>query len=57
MVVAEGFIYTVQPTRAWLAAFGRLLRPGGMFFVTYYERCGAIFELALRALHRAYRCV
>ena len=55
MVVAEGFIYTVQPTRAWLAAFHRLLRADGFFLVTYYERCGAIFELALRALHRMYR--
>lgn len=55
LVVAEGFIYTVQPTRAWLAAFHRLLRTGGLFFITYYERCGAIFELALRALHRAHQ--
>ena len=55
IVVAEGFIYTVQPTRAWLEAFHRLLRADGLFFVTYYERCGAIFELALRALHRTYR--
>lgn len=54
-VVAEGFIYTVQPTRAWLAAFHRLLRADGLFFITYYERCGAIFELALRALHRAHQ--
>jgi hypothetical protein len=54
-VVAEGFIYTIQPTRAWLAAFHRLLRADGMFFITYYERCGAMFELALRALHRAHQ--
>jgi hypothetical protein len=31
------------------------LRTGGLFFITYYERCGAIFELALRALHRAHQ--
>ena len=55
LVVAEGFIYTVQPTRAWLAAFHRLLRADGLFFITYYERCGAIFELALRALQRAHQ--
>ncbi len=55
VVVAEGFIYTVQPTRAWLGAFRRLLRDDGLFLVTYYERCGALFELALRALHRMHR--
>lgn len=55
MVVAEGFIYTVQPTRAWLEAFRRLLRPDGVFVVTYYERCGALMELSLRALHRMHR--
>jgi hypothetical protein len=55
VVVAEGFIYTVQPTQAWLAAFRRLLRGDGLFLVTYYERCGSLFELALRALHRMHR--
>ncbi len=55
VVVAEGFIYTIQPTRAWLTAFRRLLRADGLFVVTYYERCGALMELALRALHRMHR--
>jgi SAM-dependent methyltransferase len=48
---AEGFIYTVQPTSAWLDVFHRLLRPGGLFMVTYYERFGALIELCLKALY------
>lgn len=55
MVVAEGFIYTVKPTQAWLAAFHRLLHPGGLFLITYYERSGCLFELSLRALHAMLR--
>ena len=55
VVVAEGFIYTVQPTRTWLAAFRRLLRDDGIFLVTYYERLGALVELTLRALHAVHR--
>jgi SAM-dependent methyltransferase len=49
-VDAEGFIYTV-PTEAWLDVFARVLRPGGWFVVSYYERRGALIELFLRALH------
>jgi SAM-dependent methyltransferase len=48
---AEGFIYTVQPTSAWLDVFHRLLRPGGLFLITYYERFGALVELCLKALY------
>jgi SAM-dependent methyltransferase len=54
-IVAEGFIYTVQPTRAWLDVFHRHLRPGGRFLVTYYERHGALIELLLSTIHRMHR--
>jgi SAM-dependent methyltransferase len=50
LIDAEGFIYTV-PTRDWVSAFARLMRPGGWFVVSYYERAGALIELFLRALH------
>ncbi|MDP2342930.1 MAG: methyltransferase domain-containing protein [Deltaproteobacteria bacterium] len=53
-VVAEGFIYTVQPSSAWLAAFRRLLHDDGMFFVNYMERTGGCVELCWKALHAAY---
>ena len=48
MVVAEGFIYTVQPATAWLARFASALRPGGLALISYYERWGFLFELSLR---------
>lgn len=48
---AEGFIYTVQPSSLWLSLFQKLLRPGGMFAVSYMERYGSILELSLKAVH------
>lgn len=53
IIDAEGFIYTVQPTEAWLGAFHRLLNPDGYAVVSYYERYGGFFELALKAIHAA----
>ena len=38
IVVAEGFIYTVQPAQAWLAAFRRLLRTDGYILTAPSER-------------------
>lgn len=55
MVVAEGFIYTIQPSLRWLEVFSRLLRPDGLALVNYYERLGAMIELTLRALHAGHR--
>jgi Methyltransferase domain len=52
-VDAEGFIYTVQPTESWLRVFGGLLEPDGFAIVSYYERHGGFFELALKAIHAA----
>lgn len=53
IIDAEGFIYTVQPTENWLGIFHRLLNPDGYAVVSYYERYGGFFELALRAVHVA----
>jgi len=55
VVVAEGFIYTVKPTRAWLRAFRRLLVDDGFFVVAFLERFGGLIELAQRALHQTFR--
>jgi SAM-dependent methyltransferase len=53
VVDAEGFIYTVQPTESWLRVFHQLLNPDGYAVVSYYERYGGFFELALKAIHAA----
>ena len=43
----------MQPTDAWLRIFHRLLNPEGHAVVSYYERYGGFFELALKAIHAA----
>jgi len=53
VIDAEGFIYTIQPSETWLRIFDRLLHPDGYAVVSYYERYGGFFELALRAIHAA----
>lgn len=49
---AEGFIYTVKPTEAWLKIFAKQLRPGGLFLISYIERHGAFVEASMKAAHR-----
>jgi len=53
IIDAEGFIYTIQPYETWLRIFHQLLRPDGYAVVSYYERYGGFFELALKAIHAA----
>jgi SAM-dependent methyltransferase len=53
LIDAEGFIYTIQPSETWLRIFHQLLRPDGYAVVSYYERYGGFFELALKAIHAA----
>jgi hypothetical protein len=53
VIDAEGFIYTIQPTEAWLSVFAGLMRPGGYGIISYYERYGGLFELTLKAIHAA----
>jgi len=54
---AEGFIYTVQPAELWLRVFRHLLNPDGYAVVSYYERYGGFFELALKAIHAAGKAI
>ena len=56
-VIAEGFIYTVQPMEAWLGAFHRLLKTDGFFIVSFYERLGGFVELSLKAICAQYRAI
>ena len=55
LVDAEGFIYTIQPTELWVQKCARLMRPGGMVVLFYYEMCGGFLELMLRVVQARYR--
>jgi hypothetical protein len=44
-IVAEGFIYTVQPTESWIAKFASLLKDDGFIIISYYDDCGSFVEL------------
>jgi methyltransferase family protein len=57
IIDAEGFIYTVQPTSLWLQVFGANLKSGGHAIVSYYETHGTFIELALKAIHWAYKAL
>jgi hypothetical protein len=48
IVVAEGFIHTVKPESAWLAAFARALAPGGFILESHYEIASALLEISLK---------
>jgi protein-L-isoaspartate O-methyltransferase len=55
LVVAEGFIYTVQPSKLWLKRLLHTLVPGGLALISYYERRASLFELLLRRPFAALR--
>jgi predicted O-methyltransferase YrrM len=57
LIDAEGFIYTIQPQTVWLDILAGLLAPEGLIVVSYYERRGGFFELALRACQAAGKAV
>jgi hypothetical protein len=48
LVVAEGFIHTVKPESAWLAACARALVPGGFVLESHYEIASALVEISLK---------
>jgi hypothetical protein len=51
---AEGFIYTIQPTSAWIAKAAECLELDGLLIVSYNELYGAFMELLLKSI---YHCV
>jgi hypothetical protein len=57
VVDAEGFIYTIQPTRLWLEKCAQLTRTGGFFVVFHCEAYGGFMELMLKVIHSRYRAV
>jgi hypothetical protein len=51
VVVAEGFIHTVQPASSWIATACPAVAPGGFLVLFYYERSAILVELFHRAMH------
>ncbi len=54
-VIAEGFIYTVQPPRLWIDVIARLLRPRGHAVISYCETFGGWVELLTKVVHAQMR--
>jgi hypothetical protein len=52
VIDAEGFIYTIQPTSAWIAKARDCLEVDGFFIVSYMELYGGFFELLLKAVYQ-----
>ena len=52
-VNAEGFVAAITPSAKWIGALKRLTRPGGLAHISYFERRGALIELATNAAVRA----
>ena len=55
VIIAEGFIYTVQPTELWLCRLSSCLKDEGLAIISYYEKTGAFLELVLKVILAAYR--
>lgn len=53
-IVAEGFIYTIQPQAKWLARLRALSAPGAISLISYYQTSGAFYELLLKAILASY---
>ncbi len=51
VIDAEGFIYTVKPTSAWIAKAAECLEMDGFFVITYNELYGGFMELLLKAIY------
>lgn len=55
VIIAEGFIYTVQPSALWLDALRRSLAADGLAVVSYSDRIGSFVESLSKALYAGYR--
>lgn len=50
-IIAEGFIYTIQPELAWIKIFDGIIKDGGFFVISYMEVYGSLIELFHKLLH------
>lgn len=52
LLVAEGFIHTIQPNQLWIKKCASLLRPDGLMLMSYMETAGHTFEILLKVIYR-----
>lgn len=52
IIVAEGFIYTIQPTSAWVKKTGEYLESEGFLIISHMELYGAFIELLTKAIYQ-----
>ena len=53
IVVAEGFIYTIQPTISWIKKVKEFLSNDGLFILSFYDLYGGFFELLQKAIYNS----
>jgi hypothetical protein len=53
VIDAEGFIYTIQPTSAWISKAAECLELDGLLIVSYNELYGAFMELLLKSIYHS----
>jgi hypothetical protein len=53
VIDAEGFIYSIQPTSAWVAKAGECLELDGFFIISYMELYGSFMELLLKSIYHS----
>jgi len=51
-VIAEGFIYTVQPSTVWVKKLSQCLREDGLALVSYMDFYGVFLELLQKAIYQ-----
>lgn len=55
LVDAEGFIYTLRPTSAWIEKLGELVRKDGFVVLSYYEAFAGLLELVWKVIQTRFR--
>jgi hypothetical protein len=53
VVIAEGFIYTVQPSTVWVRKLGECLHADGLALVSYMDFYGVFLELLQKAIYQS----
>jgi predicted O-methyltransferase YrrM len=52
VIDAEGFVYTIQPTSAWVKKAAECLEPSGFLIISHMELYGSFIELLTKAIYQ-----